>query len=361
MPALAAVLAAGMAAVSCNKIPVEKAQGSLRWRFSSGLPTRAPLELPDTDAFILTVTNSANDILYEGDYGHSPESMTVNPGTYTVKAVSRVFKAPEFDAPQFGDEQVVVVKAGADTRVNLGCSQLNCGLRLKVGAGFRESYPGGSLFVTSAEGRLSYGIPEERTGFFLPGNLTVVLDDGNGPVDLVTRNLQAREILTLGITAPGSSSGETGGGTIMSITVDTLRTWTEDEYTIGSGGADPGLTPANAYGVAQAKEHVGEKGVWVCGYIVGGDLTSGKDGIRFAPPFESMSCIAIAARSSVSEKGSCIAVQLAKGSIRDGLNLADHPDLLGRKVCLKGNIEQAYYGITGLKNLTEYTFTDTLD
>ena len=69
--------------------------------------TRATVDLPDTDAFILTVKNSAGDVLYEGAYGDSPESMLVNPGSYTVKAVSRVFEKPEFSAPQFGDEQVV--------------------------------------------------------------------------------------------------------------------------------------------------------------------------------------------------------------------------------------------------------------
>ena len=86
MMALAAVM------FSCNKIPSETAQGTLSWNFSQRMLTRATVDLPDTDAFILTVKNSAGDVLYEGAYGDSPESMLVNPGSYTVKAVSRVFE-----------------------------------------------------------------------------------------------------------------------------------------------------------------------------------------------------------------------------------------------------------------------------
>ena len=74
------------------------------------------------------------------------------------------------------------------------------------------------------------------------------------------------------------------------------------------------------------------------------------------PPFESMTCIAIAARSSVSEKASCMSVQLVKGPIREQLNLVENPQILSRKVYLKGDIESSYYGIPGMKNLTEFSF-----
>ena len=341
---------------SCNKFPSENGQGSLSWRFSSGILTRAITDLPDTDSFILKVRNSAGEILYEGAYGNSPESMLVNPGTYTVTAVSREFSVPGFDMPQFGDEQVVVVKAGAVTRATLECAQLNCGLRLRIDPGFSKAYPGGSMSVTSAEGSLTYKPSEKRMGFFKPGSLSVMLNDGSKTTRLLTRNLAARDMLTLGISCPAQSDPSSQGGE-LSIVVDTLRTWTEEEYEIGSGGSDDaGTTKARAYGVAQVKEHAGEKGVWVTGYIVGGDLSSSKNGIKFEGPFESLTNIAIAARSSVSEKSSCVSVQLAKGDIRDALNLVGNPSLLGRKVYLKGDIETAYYGIPGIKNLTEYSF-----
>jgi hypothetical protein len=40
--------------------------------------------------------------------------------------------------------------------------------------------------------------------------------------------------------------------------------------------------------------------------------------------------------------------------MREGLNLVDNPLNLGRKVLLKGNIVEAYYGMPGIKNLTDF-------
>lgn len=346
----------GLVYSSCNKFPSQSGQGYLKWNFSVGVVTRA-VDLPDTDSFKLKVVNSGGEILYEGDYGNSPETMLVNPGTYTVSVASRSFSNPEFEAPQFGDEQVVVVKAGAVTRVLLNCSQLNSGLRLRIDPDFQETYPGGSLLVSSAEGSLVYSPAESRTGYFKPGNLSISLRAGNEARQLLARILEPREILTLGITCPSAQASPVGQGGDLSIVVDTLRTWTEDDFEIGSeGGGDSGTSVERAYSVSQAKDHAGEKSVWVSGYIVGGDLSSSKNGINFKGPFESLTNIAIAARSSVSEKASCVSVQLQKGPIRDALNLVDHPELLGKKVYLRGDIEAAYYGIPGMKNLTEYSF-----
>ena len=353
--AAALVLVSSIAAVSCNKLPGDSPQGSLSWNFSGvQIPTRSVAELPDTDNFILRVSSSAGAVLYEGTYGRSPESLMVDPGSYTVKVVSRDFSVPEFSAPQFGDEQVVVVKAGTSTRVLLKCTQLNSGLRIRFGGNFKEAYPSGRIDVSSAEGSLAYASGETRTGFFKPGQVTVSLYDGSSSSQLFSRYLEACEIFSLGISCDSAPS-DAGNGTSMSISVDTSRTWSSDEYVIGSGGtAGAGASMASAYSVSQAMEHAGEKGVWVCGYIVGGDLSSSKNGISFEAPFSSMTNIAVAARSSVSEKSSCMSVQLSQGTIRSALNLVEHPELLGSKVYLKGDIVSAYYGIPGIQNLTEY-------
>jgi hypothetical protein len=47
-------------------------------------------------------------------------------------------------------------------------------------------------------------------------------------------------------------------------------------------------------------------------------------------------------------------VQLPAGDVREALNLADNPDLLGKKVSIRGDIVSSYYGLIGLKNCTEY-------
>lgn len=350
------ILALAAVTLSCNKVPSEKVQGTLAWRFSSRVPTRAAVELPDTDAFILTVKNSAGDVLYQGAYGDSPESMLVNPGSYTVRAVSRNFDKPEFSAPQFGDEQVVVVQAGANSMARLNCAQLNSGLSLRLGQDFRDAYPNGVLTVSSADGDLLYSQSEKRIGYFKPGNVSVSLDDGEASQVLLSRYLEPCEILSLGISCPSPVPPGPGSEGGISINIDTCRAWISMDYEIGSGqGSDPGSSLATAYGVGQAKEHVGEKGVWVCGYVVGGDLSSAKEGISFTPPFSSMTCIAIASRSSVTSKSSCLSVKLPKGDIRTEVNLADHPELIGRKIYLKGDIIAAYYGIPGVENITEYS------
>ena len=104
--------------------------------------------------------------------------------------------------------------------------------------------------------------------------------------------------------------------------------------------------------VAQAMEAAGEKDVWVCGYIVGGDLTSAS--ASFSEPFTSRTNLLLGPRSSSSSRSSCMSVHLPAGSVRDRLNLVDNPHLLGCKVYLKGDIEASYFGLTGLKNTSEY-------
>jgi hypothetical protein len=97
---------------------------------------------------------------------------------------------------------------------------------------------------------------------------------------------------------------------------------------------------------------VGEEGVWVCGHIVGGDLSSSS--ASFEKPFSSRTNLLLGPRSNVSSRSSCLSVQLAAGAARDALNLVDNPSLLGRKVCLKGDVVEAYYGLPGIKNIVEF-------
>jgi hypothetical protein len=97
---------------------------------------------------------------------------------------------------------------------------------------------------------------------------------------------------------------------------------------------------------------VGDKDVWVCGYIVGGDLTSAS--ASFDEPFTSRTNILLGPKSSTVDKDACLSVQLPSGGLRDVLNLVDNPGLLGTKVYLKGDIVEAYYGIPGIKNISEY-------
>ena len=149
--------------------------------------------------------------------------------------------------------------------------------------------------------------------------------------------------------------------------MDTAKVWNHESYVIGGGGSgsgsgsgggsggddDPGSELDNAYSVSQASDHVGEDGVWVFGYIVGGDLSTAGTTVKTSK-LTKATHLAIAARSTVTAKASCVAVELPKGAVRDALNLVDHPDLIGSRVYLKGSIVASYFGTTGLKSVSDY-------
>ena len=340
-------------------------QGELRWIIAgNGADTRAAsAEIPDTNDFILKVSDAKGKILYEGSYGDSPESLLVDAGSYTVAVHSIEFTTPGFSRPVYGDEQVVVVKAGTTVTVRLNCTLENAGVRLQVAPDFLTSYPDGVLFLKSGETRLMYGYSEKRIAYFKPGPISLVLNDRGADEILLTRTLDARTILTLNISAP---YGGTAATSSITVAVDTAKIWNSESYVIGGGGSgsgsgsegsggddDSGTGLDSAYSVAQAADHIGEDEIWVFGYIVGGDLSSAGTTVKTSK-FTKATHLAIAARSSVTTKASCIAVELPKGPVRDALNLVDHPDLVGTRVYLKGSLVTSYFGTTGLKAVSDY-------
>lgn len=305
-------------------------------------------DFPDTNSFILTVESASGDIIYKGEYCSAPESLTVSPGTYTVSAVSCEFNAPAFDAPQWGDSQMVIVSAGQSVNVKLLCRQMNCGVRLHIDEQFLSDYPQSAFFVKSSEGKLMYSYSEKRTAFFRPGLISLMMTTGAVDEILLTRQLDMGDIFDLDIMTSGSVSGTKGG---ISISVDTSRTYLSETYILGVTG-QKGESADNPMSVTQARSAAGSKGVWVGGYVVAGDLS--KSNAKFEGPFTSRTNMAIGPRKSTSSKDQCLSVELKSGAVRDALNLVDHPELYGSHVLLKGDIEAAYFGIPGIKNITEY-------
>lgn len=313
-------------------------------------PAKTKASVPDPDTFILNVTDSKGNSVYSGSFGAAPEQLLVNPGTYTIGAKSREFSAPLFDAPQYGDEQVVSVKAGTRTSVQLNCVQQNAGILLNISDDFLSEYSDGVLFLSGNGGRLMYSMSEKRIAYFLPGSVSLSMTRGSEQQTLFTRRLSAQEILRVNLTVASGSSSSGGKG--ISIAVDTSRTWLSESFIMG--GSSSGSDKANALSVPQALEHIGEQDVWVYGFIVGGDLSSSR--CSFEPPFTSRTNLVLASKSSCTNKEQCLSVQLAAGDIREELNLVDHEELLGKKVWLKGDIVPAYYGIPGLQSISEYSF-----
>ncbi len=329
---------------------------SIRFLDQQTMTKSDAVSIPDTNSFILTVTSSDGSVLYDGKYSEAPVNLIVNPGTYDVTAVSSEFRKPSFDNVQWGDQQCVTVSAGTTTRVELICRQMNSGVRLSISPDFLTVYPSSSLLLKSREGNLIYSYSEKRTAFFLPGTVNLVMSTGSKDDTLLSRNLCSGEILSLKINVAATSVGDTPstkGG--ISIQIDTARTYLEETYVIGAGSdgqPQKGEDWSNAFTISQARSNIGKKGVWIGGYVVGGDLTS--KGISFEGPFKASSNLAIGPRSNTSSRNDCLSVQLSAGSVRDEINLFDNPDMLHKYVYLKGDIVDAYYGLVGIKNVWQY-------
>ena len=194
-----------------------------------------------------------------------------------------------------------------------------------------------------------YSYTEKRIAYFRPGNVSLVLNNEGKESVICNRSLEAREVLTMYLSVASSGSSSAAG---IHVQVDTSRTWTSENLVIGGGSSGKGKEKEDAFSVAQAKDNIGATDVWVTGYIVGGDLSSSR--CSFTAPFTSRTNVAIAAKSSCTDKESCLSVQLSSGAVRDALNLVDNPGLLGKQVWLKGDIVPAYYGIPGIQSISEY-------
>lgn len=332
-------------------LAVEQENGELRWSLDKRFLTKSTAEIPDTNRFLLSIRDAQGEILYEGEYGDSPEYLPVRPGYYTVSVVSIPFSAPAFSRPQYGDEKVVAVASGESVCVKLLCSLCNAGIRLRADESFLHAHPGGVLYIEQGETRLRYESNETRIAYVFPQETSVLLYRDSREETLYTRRLEARQILTVHL-----STTENGEQNSISVAVDTTRNWTDDELNTGeSGGKHSGESWEDAFPVSEAAAHTGEKGRWICGYIVGGDLTASGKNVKTSGIGKNTH-FALADRSSITTKESCVAVELPKGDLRDQLNLADHPELIGTRIYLKGNVTESYYGTVGLKGTSEYRF-----
>lgn len=342
-----------LASCQMMSVPEENdSKGELRISFRDDGMTKVISQIPDTSDFLLTVSSADGRVVYDGTYGNSPESIMVDAGSYVVNVRSCDFKTPAFSKPQFGDEQCVVVPSGGVADVKLTCVQMNAGVKLNINESFLTGCPDGVLFLKSLQGKLMYGYSEKRIAYFQPGTVTLMLSELSTDKVLLSRTLQPQTVLVINISAAGS--GDNGAKEQISVAIDTTRTWLDEDYVIGGGGSSSGKgnSISDALTVFQAIASPGLEDVWVSGYIVGGDLTS--TSASFQAPFSSRTNILLGSKSSTDTRSSCLSVSLPSGNIREDLNLVDNPSMLGRKVCLRGDIVEAYYGIPGLKNITDY-------
>lgn len=344
--AVAALMAAGCTISERS----EFATLNLSIRQENTIATKAGgMAMPDTNSFVLQITNAAGEYVYYGRYDARPEVISVPAGAYSLSIVSEEFDAPDWDSPVYGDAVNVVAASGESVNVDFLCKMLNAGLRVKMTERYIVKYPG-TLTVSQEHGSLDYTSTENRFGYFDAGNATfsAVASDGSSQ-QLFSKQLTAGQMLTLTLDA-GSSDSQSK----ITVTVDTTATYLSqtimvDQYRNAQGD---GLSQETAFSVAEAALHP-EENVWVWGYIVGGDLSS--TATNYEGPFTKNSNLAIAASPACRTRSECMAVELASGSdIRTAVNLVDNPQMLGCKIYIQGTVKDSYFGMTGLKNVKAF-------
>ncbi|MBY6036479.1 chitobiase/beta-hexosaminidase C-terminal domain-containing protein [Fictibacillus nanhaiensis] len=119
---------------------------------------------------------------------------------------------------------------------------------------------------------------------------------------------------------------------------------------------------ANAADVLTVSEAIANQGLQdqtVEGYIVGTVKGGSGETITFQheAPFSSEFNLALADSSNETDIKKILTVQLPGGAVRDGLNLKTHPENLGKKIRISGDLT-AYYSVPGHKNADAYEFVD---
>lgn len=158
----------------------------------------------NTENFILSISNNGTgEIVFSGLVGQLAEGLELVAGTYTVDIQSAYFTIPAFDSPAYGvNRNNVVISPNQTTTVSLVCLQTNAGVRVVYSDKFleycqRKGYAYSTL-VNAGAHTLDYGDDETRTGYFLPGNVDLVVDL-NGTAYEKTISLAAQELVTVNI------------------------------------------------------------------------------------------------------------------------------------------------------------------
>ncbi|KAB2338426.1 endonuclease [Cytobacillus depressus] len=94
------------------------------------------------------------------------------------------------------------------------------------------------------------------------------------------------------------------------------------------------------------------------GYIVG--ITNNGPKYQHSGPFSVATNIAIADSANETDVKKILPVQLPNNWIRTELNLVEHPENLGKKIQITGNLE-AYFTAPGLKSPTGYSFGEVTE
>ena len=136
-----------------------------------------------------------------------------------------------------------------------------------------------------------------------------------------------------------------------------VTTWRIEGVDTGSAAIPDGDgTKASPYSANQviAMAKTDASSAWVTGYIVGSSPGMGASDFVPGSAGASGTNIFISNNPEETDYTKCVPVQLPTGAVRQALNLASNPGLVGAKVSLYGTLEK-YFGQSGLKNVSDYT------
>jgi len=327
---------------ACSETPDKKGTGYLTLNINQSTDLKADIGIED---FFLRINNGRTDVIHDR-ISRLPSEIALPEGVYSIEAYSMEFSEPKFEEPFYSGKITVEIEADETKEVSLVCIQGNAGIKVVWSDEFPILYSTYYVQIESNEGYLHYSPSEVRTGYFLPGTVSVIIQADGFTIYGGTISLAARDLVTATL-RPKYESAQSG---IFSIDISINQTVTERDVTVI---VDPDNPPPNSettpYNIAQAIERQGENGVWVSGYIVGAKPSSGY--YFFNQEIWQATNIVLADDITETSDGKVIFVELGSGAFRTNLNLIDHPVFLHRKILLKGNL-LAYQSRAGLRDLT---------
>ena len=327
---------------ACTQSPDEKGTGYLTLHISRSA-IKADMDITD---FFLRISDGDLEMLHER-ISDLPEQIALPVGTYTVEAYSSEFSEPKFDMPFYAGKTTVDIEADEITDADLICSQANAGIKVVWTSAFPILFSTYQAQIQNNEGYLNYSASETRTGYFLPGTVSVtILADGQS-INGGSITLDAKDMVTAVMQPVAAGTGA------FAINISIDETLNHRNVNVLVDPDDTGAnSETNPYTIAQSIVRQGENDVWITGYIVGSKPSSGYDYVKGAWQATN---IVLADDIAETSDTNCIFVELGSGSYRTNLNLLDNAGHLHRKIVIKGNLT-AYQSRFGLRNLTGFFF-----
>ena len=330
---------------SCSGDETSKETGSgyLMLNVIQSATIKADVEIDD---FTLRISASRSEVLKER-IADLPEQIELPAGAYTVEVYSIDFSEPKFEMPFYYGKATVEIEPGASKEAILICAQGNAGVRVVWSNDFPEMFSTYQAMIYNADGYLNYSATETRTGYFLPGTVSILVMADGQQINAGTITLAAQDMVTANLQPRNIQRGN------ISFTISIDNTLNLRDVDIIVDPEQPN-SQTNPYTIAQAIERQGENEAWVTGYIVGSKPSTGYD---FVNGTWQNTNIVIADNISETSDDNVIFVELPTAALRNNLGItgADNHERLHRQVVIKGNL-RTYQSRAGLRDITDYSF-----